>query len=88
MEFFDKSNNIYEKRNRYTFLPPFLASKATWLQENKKRKTRKVFISHSHTKNISKNIIGSIYFSYLYLDRKHIFVVFMTMFRFIVPKLI
>ena len=52
------------------------------------RKTRKVFISHSHTKNILKNIIGSIYFSYLYLDRKHIFVVFMTMFRFIVPKLI
>ena len=57
-------------------------------KQEKFRKTRKVFISHSHTKNISKNIIGSIYFSYLYLDRKHIFVVFMTMFRFIVPKLI
>ena len=57
-------------------------------KQEKFRKTRKVFISHSYTKNISKNIIRSIYFSYLYLDRKHIFVVFMTMFRFIVPKLI
>ena len=43
------------------------------VQENKKS----FYFTQSHKKYIKeyKNIIRSIYFSYLYLDRKHIFVV-------------
>ena len=80
--------NVFKTSNRKTTQMVTPTPDIQSGKQEKFRKTRKVFISHSHTKNISKNIIRSIYFSYLYLDRKHIFVVFMTMFRFIVPKLI
>ena len=79
LSFLFQSIRLEEQKNLvYSFV------KTRKVQENK----NSFYFRQSHKKNISKNIVGSIYFSYLYLDRKHIFVVFMTMFRFIVPKLI